>query len=569
MSKDVPTNRRRLVLLFSLLAVCAVILSVRLAYWQIVRHEEMATRATKEHKTEVDIAPRRGTITDRRGYVLATTVSSYLVYAAPKEVRDDKQLKPLADKVAPLLGLSSPAVLADLQKNRDKYYVLLKRRVTATVVEQVAALKLQGIHVQQEAMRVYPADGLAEPLLGFANFDAVGANGVEGYYNGLIRGTAGSLVAERDSLGREIAIGYREFIAAEDGASLALTLDTAIQYAAEKKLREAIAANGAVGGTILIMHVKTGAILASASTPGYNPNRFYEIVDPSVFVNPTVSQFWEPGSIFKLITMAAGLDSGVVGPRTTHNCNGQVVVDGLPIRTWNSAAHGVETMTQVLQNSCNVGAVYVANALGSERFYDYVLRFGFGKRTGVDLQGEVVGTLHLPGEREWRRIDQATNSFGQGMGVTPMQMIAAVAAIANNGKYMQPYLADRLESNGVSKSTVPKAVAQVISPQAARTLTDMLVSVVNQPGYPAYIPGYRVAGKTGTAQVVVNGNYDPNLTITSYVGYAPAENPQFAILIKIDKSQKSPWAQDVAAPVFHDMAEWLLHYLRIPATTQG
>lgn len=568
MSNDdqMEIQRRRLLVLFFLLCCAAAILIARLAYWQILRHDEMVRLADREHREVVTIAPSRGDIFDRRGYLLATNIASYLLYAAPKEM-GEAQFKNVADKVAPLLNLSSKSVYDEFRANKDKYYVLLRRRVTPKVLEQVRALDLPGVHVQEEAMRTYPADALAQPLLGFANYDAQGANGVEGYYNSQIRGTTGSLVFERDTRGHQIAIGYRELKPAQDGADLVLTVDAAIQHEAEDELRAAIAANGATGGTILIMQPKTGAILASASTPGYDANRFDEIVDSSAFVNPAVSHSYEPGSIFKIITMAGGVDAGLVGPKTTHQCGGQVVIDGRVIRTSNNAAHGTETMTEVLAHSCNVGAVYVSSALGPDRFYKYVKNFGFGQLTGVDLQGEVTGFLRLPGAGDWRRIDQATNSFGQSISVTPLQMTAAVAAIANGGVYMKPYVVDRVQGPAGSKVTQPVAGLRVVSQQAARTTTQMLVDAAEMAASPALVKGYRIAGKTGTAQVVINGQYDPRLTITSFVGYAPADDPQFVILIKIDKPEKSPWAQDVAAPVFQTMAQWLLRYLRIPPSS--
>lgn len=558
-------HRRRLMVLLFGLCCMALLLLTRLAYWQVLRHDEMVRLAEREHREVVTIAPRRGEIVDSRGYLLATNVTSYLVYAAPKEMGESR-FKTVADAIAPVLNINSRTLLADLTANKDRYYLLLKRRANAQIRDQVTNLHLPGIHIQEEAMRVYPADTLAEPLLGFANFDAQGANGVEGYYNGQVRGTTGSLVFERDTRGQEIAIGYRELTPAEDGARLVLTLDSAIQHAAEDQLRATIAANGATGGTILIMDPKTGAILASASTPGYDPNKFNEIVDTSAFVNPAVSYSYEPGSIFKIITMASGIDAALVGPKTTHNCVGSVVVDGMVIRTSDGAAHGTETMTEVLAHSCNIGAVYVSTVLGPDRFYKYVKSFGFGKVTGVDLQGEVDGFLRLPGDGQWRRIDQATNAFGQSISVTPLQMAAAVSAIANGGVYMKPYIADRTETFATTKTVTPVPLRRVVSQQTARTVSDMLVSAMEMAASPARVKGYKIAGKTGTAQVVVNGQYDPQLTITSFVGFAPADDPRFTILIKIDKPRKSQWAQDVAAPAFGQMASWLLHYMGIPPT---
>jgi cell division protein FtsI/penicillin-binding protein 2 len=571
-SNGMEMHRRRLMVLLFGLCCAAVLLLTRLGYWQVLRHDEMVRLAEREHRQVVTIAPRRGEIVDSRGYLLATNVTSYLIYAAPKEM-GEARFKTVAEALAPVLNLNSRTLLSDLTANKDRFYLLLKRRANAQIRDQVVNLrlpgdlKLPGIHVQEEAMRVYPAETLAEPLLGFANFEAQGANGVEGYYNNQVRGTSGSLVFERDTRGQEIAIGYRELTPAEDGARLVLTLDTAIQHAAEDQLKAAIVANGATGGTILIMDPKTGAILASASTPGYDPNKFNEIVDASAFVNPSVSHSYEPGSIYKIITMAAGIDAAVVGPKTTHNCVGSVVIDGSVIRTSDGAAHGIETMTEVLAHSCNVGAVYVSTALGSDRFYKYVKAFGFGRLTGVDLQGEVEGFLRLPGDGAWRRIDLATNAFGQSISVTPMQMAAAVSVIANGGVYMKPYIADRTETSTGTKTVTPVQVSRVVSQQTARTVTDMLVNAMEMAASPARVKGYKVAGKTGTAQVVVNGQYDPKLTITSFVGFAPADDPRFVILIKIDKPQRSQWAQEVAAPVFGQMAGWLLRYLGIPPSS--
>jgi cell division protein FtsI/penicillin-binding protein 2 len=502
LSNEIENQRRRLVVIFLFLCCAAAILVARLAYWQILRHDEMTRLADREHREVVTIAPRRGNIMDRRGYLLAANITSFLVYAAPREM-GESQFKSVAEKVAPLLGLDPKTVLGDFKANSMRYYVLLKRRVDAKVVAKVNALHLPGIYDQQEAMRVYPADALAQPLLGFANFDAQGANGVEGFYNAQIRGSIGSLVFERDTRGREIAIGYRELQPAEDGANLTLTLDAAIQHAAEDHLPDAIAANGATGGTILILQAKTGAILASASTPGYDANKFNEVVDASAFVNPAISHSYEPGSIFKIITMAAGVDAALVGPKTTHNCAGSVAVDGQFIRTSDNAAHGLETMTEVLAHSCNVGAVYVSTALGPDRFYKYVRDFGFGRLTGVDLQGEVTGFLRLPGQADWRRIDQATNSFGQSISVTPLQMAAAVAAIANGGVYMKPYVVDRIEGPSVARTTAPAALGRVISAQTARTVSEMLATASELATSPALVKGYRIAGKTGTAQVVI------------------------------------------------------------------
>lgn len=556
--------RWRLILLCVVLALWGGIIAIRLVYWQVIRHEDMVQRALDERMASIKAPAIRGNITDRHGYLLATSVIRFQVYASPKEIGRER-FQTTAKKVAPLLGLPVESVYRQLEADKEYYYSPLRRYLTKDVADQVTAAAFTGIYSAPMVMRVYPADSLAQPLLGYTNIDGQGQYGVEGRYDKQLRGVDGILVAEIDSQGRPIPSGYRQFKAVQDGASLALTLDASIQYKAETLLHKAIEFNRAAGGTILILDPKTGAILASASEPRYNPNRYYEVRDSKVFNDPAIAIPWEPGSLFKIITMAAALDSGVITPDSTHYCKGYVDVDGTRIFTWDKRAHGQETMVQVLANSCNVGAVYAADLLGKDRFYQYVWRFGFGQPTGVDLAGEVSGILMMPGDRGWRRLTLANNAFGQGLTATPLQMAAAVAAIANGGLYMKPYIVQRIESARGTEVIKPTAVAQVVSQRTARTLTNMLVAAQESvPNNQALIPGYRVAGKTGTAQVKIGDRYDPELTMTSFVGYAPAEDPRFVILVKIDLPRRSHQAQEVAVPVFRDMAQWLLLYLRIP-----
>lgn len=558
------SQRGRLIFLCVVLALWGGIIAIRLVYWQVIRHEEMVQRALDERTANLKIPARRGDISDRHGYLLATTVTRYQVYASPAEIGREG-FQTTAKKVAPLLGLPVESVYQQLEANKGYYYLLLKLYLTKDVADQVTAAAPTGVYSAPVMMRVYPADSLAQPLLGYTNIDGQGQYGVERLYDKQLRGMDGILVAEIDSQGRPIPSGYRQFKAVQDGANLVLTLDASIQYKAETLLHKAIEFNQAVGGTILILDPKTGAILASASEPRYNPNRFYEVQDKKVFNDPAIATPWEPGSIFKIITMAAALDSGVITPNSTHYCKGYVDVDGVRILTWDQRAHGQETMVQVLANSCNVGAVYAADLLGKDRFYQYVWRFGFGQLTGVDLAGEVNGILTMPGDRGWSHLTLANNAFGQGLAVTPLQIAAAVAAIANGGLYMKPYIVQRIESARETKVIKPTPVAQVVSRQTAQTLTNMLVAAQESvPNNQALIPGYRVAGKTGTAQVKIGDRYDPKLTVTSFVGYAPAEDPRFVILVKIDLPRRSNQAQEVAVPVFRDMAQWLLLYLRIP-----
>jgi cell division protein FtsI/penicillin-binding protein 2 len=331
----------------------------------------------------------------------------------------------------------------------------------------------------------------------------------------------------------------------------------------EEELEKAIVRYGAESGTIIVMEPQTGSILAMASYPSYDPDRFAD-TPAELFVNPSVSAHYEPGSVFKIITMAAGLDAGIVAPQSTFYDSGSIEVGGRTIMNWDRQGHGLVTMTGVLAQSLNVGAAYVSTTLGRERFYTYVRRFGFGRITEVDLASEGPGRLRLPGDGEWHESDLGTNSFGQGLAVTPLQMITAVAAVANDGLMMKPHVVQKIVDGQHVTPIQPVAVRRVISLQTAEQLTWMLVEAVQKETDLAAVPGYKIAGKTGTAQVPIPGGYHPSWTIASFIGYAPPEDPAFIVLVKIDKPIVEPWGSKVAAPVFKAVAEQLFVLLGIP-----
>ncbi len=357
-------------------------------------------------------------------------------------------------------------------------------------------------------------------------------------------------------------VAFQQLALPQDGTHLVLTLDRNVQYLVEQELAKAVAQYQADGGTIIVMDPKTGAILAMANYPSYDPNRFYEALE--LHTNPAVSHQYEPGSVFKILTMAAGLDTGIVTPDSTLYDGGAIEVGGIVIQNPDRRAHGLVNMTDVLAYSLNVGIAYVSTSLGEETFYAYLKRFGCGDHTGIDLNGEVAGTIKEPGSREWYESDLGTNSFGQGVAVTPLQMITAVAAVANRGLMMRPYVVERIVGEQGVIVTQPTVVRQVISPRTAEQLTDMLVEAVERGTELATVPGYDIAGKTGTAQIPVGDHYDPELTIASFVGYAPADDPRFIVLVKIDKPRLDPWGAEVAAPVFRAIAERLFVLLDVP-----
>jgi cell division protein FtsI/penicillin-binding protein 2 len=412
-------------------------------------------------------------------------------------------------------------------------------------------------------------DDLAAHAIGIVNSTGSGFYGVEGSQDKPLRGITGTMEIEIGPDGRMLPIPPRILRAPKRGQDLVLTLDLQIQHIVLQELTRALDLYGAEKGSAIVMDPRTGAILATASLPSYNPNQ-YATTDPKLLADPVVSRLWEPGSILKIITWAAGLDAGIITPEMTVQDAGKIEVGGRVIENADRKAHGEVTMTQALVESLNTVAAYISTALGRERFYNYLRRFGFGDLTGVDLASEGPGMMKYPGVSNWYPSELATNSFGQGIAVTPIQMIAACAAVANNGMLMKPHIVRKLvtvDEHGNDQDVVefkPTTVRQAISKEAADDLTEMLVKVVEGKAAKARVPGYRVAGKTGTAQIPTAFGYHRKDTIVSFVGYLPADDPQLIILVKLDRPKSSRWANRTAAPVFGAIAERLVAYLQIP-----
>jgi len=567
LSPDLMSRRRRLLILLIAFGLIGLAISLRLFFWQVVQHDRLGELATMEHEQRVPIAPRRGVIRDSRGYVLATNVAANVVYAAPHEIKD---VAKTATRLSPLLNKPYDTLVQSLSRP-DRFYVSLARRVPWQKGEEIEKLKetegLPGVYLEPESRRIYPADTFAAHIIGFANYDNQGFYGVEGYYDEAIRGEPGFIIQETDVVRRENPLGSRSYSPPIDGADVYLTLDRAIQAFVELKLEETIRVQRAAGGVIIVVEPKTGKILAMASRPVFNPNTFdAPTTDKSTFINQAISSGFELGSVFKIVTMAAALDAGVITPQSTFNDPGYILVSGVTLHNYNRAGHGPINPTQILEYSSNVGMVQVAQRLGKDRFYRYIKAFGFGEKLGIDLAGEAAGVLPDPNAKTWQELTLANNSFGQGLTMTPLQMTMAAAAIANGGVLLKPYVVDRVVGGATTQVNRPTAIRQVIRPEVSRTMSEMLTTAVNQYGKVAAIPGYKVAGKTGTAQWPnpQTKTYDPHLTVTSFVGYAPANDPQFLILVTIDRPQGSIWAQEVAAPLFQEIASWLLLYLRLP-----
>jgi cell division protein FtsI/penicillin-binding protein 2 len=331
----------------------------------------------------------------------------------------------------------------------------------------------------------------------------------------------------------------------------------------EQELKAAVERYGAEGGSIVVMDPKTGALLASASYPSYDPNDFAE-TEEHAFIDPVIGRHYEPGSTLKIFTMAAALDTGQVQPGDVYNDVGYIEVGGRTIKNWDERSYGMVTMSEILVHSLNTGIAHVSTRLGPSRFYQYMNRFGIGHETGVDLEGETSGAMREQGDAEWHESDLGTNAFGQGLAVTPLQLVVAAGAIANRGFVMRPYVVEQLVEEERVVLAKQVAVRQAIGEETARTLTEMMVEVVERGAPHAQVDGYRIAGKTGTAQTPVVGGYDPNLTIASFIGFAPADDPQFVALVKLDKPTVSPWGTETAAPTFANVARILFTQLAIP-----
>ena len=550
--------RLRIITLMAILSAGTLILVGQLFRWQVLEHQAFLILAEKEHQSEDVIRPHRGTVYDRNGFLMAADTYQYEVSASPTMISDPYAT---ADRLFPLLGISRADTLAALTS--DAPWVPLAREVSQPLGETILRWDITGIQVEPRAQRVYPGNALAAHVLGFVNDNDKGFYGVEGYYDAMLRGIPGLRQGERDPFGYSIPIGPGQYVPPRQGKSLTLTIDRTAQYIVERELADAVARYGAESGSVVVLNPETGAILAMASWPTYDPNRFAE-TDSAFFPDPAVSEQYEPGSVFKVVTLAAGLDAGVIKPDTVIYDGGIIEVGGRSIYDWDRQPHGTVDMTTVLAKSLNVGAAQVAVMLGKERFYTYVRRFGFGRITEVDLDSEGPGTLKTPGDADWHESDLGTNSFGQGVAVTPLQMAMAVATIANDGLLMKPYIVQQVQEDGRTFSVQPTVVRRAVLAQTARTLTDMLAVAVQQETELARVPGYRVAGKTGTAQIPVPGGYHPTLTVASFAGYLPADDPAFVILVVINKPKTSPWGNQVAAPVFADIARQLVTLFDVP-----
>lgn len=536
---------------------------------QVINYNHYLALAQAQQRFDKTVGAQRGKILVRDSifepdsyYPLAFDVKKFAVWVVPRQVKDKEKT---AVELAAMTSISKQEIFDKI--NNDKLYIPpVKRGLNLDEANKVTDKLLPGVFVMPEYSRFYPEGALASHILGFVNNEGNGNYGVEGHYNNELKGKAGETKGEKDTLGRVITL--LEQNDPQDGASYVLTIDRAVQYFVEKKLSEAIKTYEADSGTVLIMDVKTGGIVAMASIPSYDPNNFKDQAktDASLFINPAIAHLYEPGSIFKPITMSAALDKGVVMPETTETFGETTEVQGYQIHTAEGKAFGTENMTQVLENSDNVAMVWISEKLGKEDLYKYVQKYNLLEKTGIDMDSEVAGKV--PPYKQWQDINRATISFGQGISLTPLEIVSAYAAIANNGKYIYPHMVAKiLLSDGTEKTIGKQEGEQIIKQETAKTVLGMLYSVVkNGHSKKAAVPGFQIGAKTGTAQISdPAGGYLKNesglgIFNHSVAGIAPINDPQFAMLVKLEKPKTARYAESTSAPLFGEIASFLLNY---------
>jgi cell division protein FtsI/penicillin-binding protein 2 len=521
--------------------------------------------------------PARGQIYDRWGNLLAGNKTVYQIGIELKDVRNPQTIALTLNVV---LGLDYSKVLAaaSMPPSNDAVYAVVTDFVSPDKVEHLNQLaqqiidtyssshdknppSLSGLKTVPHLMRSYPEKDVASNLLGFVSQDNKGYFGVEEKYNELLAGKPKTVWMPLDPN------RVSELPNIPDGANLVLTLDRAIQAEMERILDKAIQTSGSKSGTIVIEDPKTGEILALATTPRIDLNYFSSYFD--TFNNNTpfdrgVSQAYEPGSVYKVLTMATALDTGAVKPQTSFLDKGVFEIGGTYIYNWNGGAWGPQNMTGCLEHSLNVCLAWIATQTGAKNFYQYMQNFGIGHLTGIDLAGEVPGRLKIPGDADWYDADLGTNSFGQGVSATPLQMAAAISAVANDGKMMAPHIVRSMVNKGYQYDMDQRVIGMPIKPETAHTLSEMLAQSLEKESSDALVPGYRVAGKTGTAEIPTPMGYTSNATNASFVGWGPVDDPRFLVYIWLEKPTTSPWGSVVAAPVFSEVVQRLVVLMNIP-----
>lgn len=559
--------RWRYLVILGWFVVAFLAITLRLFYWQVVQASTLSAMAQAQYGNLVDILPSRGEIYTSDDFPVVTNRLSYLVFANPKEV---KNVGDTSLSLSSFLKIDFASTSALLSKNSDKYWVALKGDVDAKEKKSLEQMNIPGIGFEESYSRYYPEASMAAHLLGFVGKDELGNpkgySGVEGFYDRQLSGRIGKATEIHDALGRPVLSKIDGVSGAQDGRSLKLTIDRSLQFLAEDRLKKGIERYEADSGMVAIMDPHTGNMLAMASLPTFDP-RSYGDFDDSLYKNPFITDTYEPGSTLKPLIMSAAFDNGLLKPNSICPiCDKPVQVADYSIETWDKKHFAQESMMDVIRHSDNVGMVYVSKVLGKDKMLTALDKFGMGKSTGIDLQGET--TPYFPDSSYWKTIDLATASFGQGIVVTPIELLDAFSSIANDGVRMQPHVVSKIitpEGEGISIQ--PKILDRTMSAKTAKTMTEVLVYTVNKgEAQFARLHGYRIAGKTGTASVAVAGHYDPTQTIASFIGFAPADNPKFVMLVILNHPKAAIYGAETAAPIFFDIAKNMLEYYGVTPT---
>jgi stage V sporulation protein D (sporulation-specific penicillin-binding protein) len=566
--------------------ILLVVVIGRLFYWQIFSGPALQAIAQTQHQSVVEVPASRGKILASDGFPLVNNQAAYTTFAYTPDLEESADI--IAQTLSPLLaprpedvGATPSAEIAEKLvfdtaasisaklTARQSSWIPLARNTLEAAKQTIQTFNYKGIGFEESEIRQYPEASMAAQVLGFVGSDGSGRPkgyfGLEGRYNFELTGRPGLIRQEKDALGKPIVTGEYADIKHRDGRTLKTHIDRGLQFVVERELKKGIEKYQAMSGEITIIDPQTGGILAMASYPSFDPSR-HKLYEPETYKNPAITDTYEPGSTFKTVVMAAAVNEGVISPETRCNktCDGPVTIGKYSIKTWNNEYNPGQTMTEVLERSDNTGMIFVANSLGKDKFIDYLGKFGFGATTNVDLEGETSPKLR----QKWGDIDVATASFGQGLAVNSMQMVMAVGAIANQGKLMEPHVVSAVIDGDSEVQIAPKVVRQVISKEAAATVTQMMRESARHGDAKWAVPQeLDIAGKTGTAQVAIAGHYDATKTIASFIGFAPASNPKFVMLVKLREPQSSPWASETAAPLWFSLAQQMFRYFNIPTIT--
>lgn len=544
---------------------------VRLFYWQVIRFDDMSALAEQQHLTISSISAPRGQIFSEDKGIYVTNKPVYSIFVSPSQINDKKKTSLVLAKIL-TKDITDPKIILSKQEeiyakiNQNLSWVTLEKNIEVETKKEIEGIGITGLNFEESSARLYPEASSAAHILGFVGSDESGNQkgyfGIEGYYDRQLKGVKGEITEEKDAGGLPILIGKFLQQNSQKGYDLTLNIDRGVQYIVEKKLKAGLEKYEAKSGSVLVMDPMTGAVLAMATYPNYDPNDYTNYLKTS-FKNPVVADSYEPGSTFKTLIMSAAINENVVKPDTKcDECAGSVTIGQYTIRTWDNKYRPNETMQDIITQSDNIGMVFLGKKLGQDKLFDYIQKFGFGKMTQIDLEDE--NSPDLRPKNDWKEIDFATATFGQGVAVTPIQMVKAISSIANGGYLFEPHVVKTITSDNKTIEIKPKVVGQPISSETARTVKDMMVKAVDEGEAGNLAPkNYKIAGKTGTAQIPIAGHYDATKYMASFIGFAPADNPKFIMLVLYNEPKSSIYGTSTAAPTFFEITKELLMYYQI------